>query len=152
MSKRKRNNRPSAIIHEQRPGTTGAIRQPPPPKLDRVIFCFKYLDVTNKTFAIDQLPKDFGKTLLERFRDYGKMPFAEFAPMQGNRALNSHHAKAERIEAHGGFNVPPDLWQERPWQFKVQNKIRAIGFILGSLFHIVWIDKDHKFDPGKDFI
>ena len=118
--------------------------------MDSVAFCFKYLDLSHKTFSLDDLPKKFGNILLARFKGFGQMPFAELAPATGNKTLHSHTAEADRICAHGGFrDVPTDLWQSRPWQLMIQNKMRAIGFITERVFHIVWIDKDHKFDPGK---
>lgn len=128
------------------PKITGDI---PTPKLpsDRVLWCLKYLDAKHSTFKIDRLPKDFGKTLLERFREYGNWPFGDFAP---NKGIHSHLADIERIEAHRGFRgVPEQLWHERPWQFQLQGKMRIIGFLLGTVFHIVWIDVEHKFDPRK---
>lgn len=150
MAKRNKNNRGSGGINEAKPGTTGAIQQRAPAKLDRVVFCFKYLDCANKTFSIDQLPRQFGKWLLEKFRGYGQMPFNAFAPGQGNSQIHSHIVDVERINAHGGFKlIPQDLWIERPWQIAIQGKIRAVGFIRDSIFHVVWIDQDHKFDPGK---
>lgn len=140
----------SGSITEFRPGITGQIKQLPPPDLGRVVFCFKYLDAATKTFRLDQLPKNFGRLLLERFCEYGKMRFVDFAPHTGNDGLHSHTANPTLIEAHGGFKaVPSDLWQERPWQFMIQGKMRVVGFLLGSIFHIVWIDPEHKFDPRK---
>lgn len=119
-------------------------QQVPP---DRVLWCLKYLDAKHQTFDIDNLPKDFGRILVERFRDYGRMPFGDFAP---NKSIHSHRVDAELIEAHGGFShVKEELWKERPWQFQLQNKMRIIGFLLRNLFHIVWIDVDHKFDSSK---
>lgn len=138
-------------IFEERFAAAGIIKESAPEKLDRVVFCFKYFDSTHKTFTVDHLPKQFGKWLLEKFRGYGQMPFADFAPLRGNPSIHSHVADVARINAHGGFpkQIPPDLWADRPWQIAIQNKIRAIGFIRDSVFHVVWIDPDHKFDPGR---
>lgn len=128
----------------------GAISKPSVPTLGRVVFCFKYLDAKHKTFSLERLPKKFAKTLLERFRDFGDMDFSVFAPPAGNASLHSHKASNERVEAHGGFpGVSAELWEERPWQFAIQGKVRAVGFLISSIFHVVWIDADHKFDPGK---
>ena len=127
----------------------GEIAKPKVPS-PSVVFCFKFLDAKHKTFSLDRLPKKFCKTLLERLREYGRLDFSDFAPPAGDGGLHSHRAERERIEAHGGFkNVPDDLWRERPWQFSIQGKRRAIGFLLRQVFHVVWIDSDHKFDPGK---
>ncbi|MCH8046001.1 MAG: hypothetical protein IID44_19990 [Planctomycetes bacterium] len=138
---------PKYLIQTEEPKVRGAIQEPKLPPSDRVLWCFKYLETGHKTFRIDQLPKDFGNILLVRLQKYGAMAFREFIP---NNSLNSHLADIERIEAHGGFRgAPEELWHERPWQFSIQNKMRAVGFLIGTVFHIVWIDINHKFDSSK---
>jgi hypothetical protein len=129
------------------PPPSGKIPPQKPPDIGRVLWCLKYLQANHKTFRIDRLPKKFGRLLLERFCEYGKWPFSEFAP---NKSIHSHRVDIERIKAHGGWDhVAEELWHQRPWQFQLQSKTRIIGFILGSTFHIVWIDEEHKFDPRK---
>ena len=123
MAKQKGKPKTEARVSDSPPAHIGLVQQSPPPTLDRVVFCFKYLDATHKTFTIDQLPRQFGKWLLNRFCGYGKMLFGEFAPLKGNPSIHSHRAAVERIEAHGGFKmIPEDLWQERPWQILIQGR------------------------------
>lgn len=130
--------------------TKGRIRKPELPRGDHVVFSFKYLDMACKKFRVEALPKNFGRALLERLQGYCKMPFNEFVAPPNPDAIHSHRVVfGDTSEQRGFGNIPAELWQERPWQCQLQGKIRAIGFLLGSVFHVVWIDVNHRLYPRK---
>lgn len=74
------------------------------------------------------------------------MRFKDLVP---NKSLHSHVIQIERVKAFGGFKGVPEHLLARPWQIKIQSQMRAIGFLVQNVFHVVWIDIDHRFDPGK---
>lgn len=147
--KRRKQRQAGRIPKQEKPkGASGFVPQPAQSASNRVVWCFKYFDDNHKVFSIGEKPNDLAKRLLGRLKQYGSWTLNEFTRAV---AVHSHKVDPEKVHRHGGFTTVSyeSLWMERPWQVQIENKMRIIGFLVRDVFCVVWIDLEHKFDPGN---
>lgn len=124
----------------------GKIPTPQAPASE-ISFSFKYVDDANPKFGIQHCDDLAGYflTLLPRLKSICQLSLNQFTIPSGNpKSLRSHEIKFDRT-TEAGFPTRPDLWMQRPWQFEISaNKYGRIhGFLLGTVFHVVWFDPKH---------
>ena len=110
-----------------------------------VTFSFKHLAFTDK-FCLDKAEDNYPFALLERLKGVSLTLHSDF--IQPTKALRSHTIEFGTTSEPNGFGLHPQLLGT-PWQFAVSANEhgRVHGFILGSVFHVVWIDPAHLLWP-----
>lgn len=128
-----------------------AIPRPAPIDAD-LVFCFKEMDLFCEKYSIKKAPENFLVDFLTRMKDISSIPFQEFlgvTPSRNPKSLRSHLITfSGTSEPHGFKQLKHSDWAEKPWQFQIsKNRGRIIGYLRGSLFHVVWLDMDHLLYP-----
>ena len=110
-----------------------------------VLFSFKYLDLAgNEKFHFSRCSPEWLMSLFERLRSVSGMSMSEFEIPQGT-ALRNHELKWSTTTENGFSGLSEELQPDRPWQFSVSKKKgRVHGFLLHSVFYVVWLDPDHE--------
>jgi len=138
----------------------GITRQEVKPNPNRVRFCFDYLQPNHPKFPISACSKEFLQTLLCDIVRYGEWTVGHFKDMNNNEHRHLTNFK-ETSEPDGFSDIDPtgdDLWTEEAWQFALPGTYgeasagwRIHGFIVDDMFHIVWLDPEHKLCEYTEF-
>jgi hypothetical protein len=110
-------------------------------------FSFKYLDLGNPKFAISKCEQPYFKKVLERFRDISSWKESEIRH-NNSRALRSHAIRwADTTEPKGFAHLENSQLRDlEGWQFEFSSNKhgRVHGFLLSSVFYVVWFDPNHN--------
>ncbi len=112
---------------------------------DMLIFSFKYLDLSDTDFCIDRCDLNYYKLLLDRIKQLSKRTVFSFQTKY-EKSLRNHSIKWEDINKNS-FGFPnEEQIVDKPWQFSVTSNEhgRVIGFFIGYIFYIVWLDCNHN--------
>lgn len=122
------------------------------PVPDTIIkFNFKYIDFTNPKFVITECEKSYFKSLIDRLRNISSWKEIEFR-QSNSKSLRSHPIKwSETTEPNGFKNLKGELSDSEGWQFQISSNEhgRVHGFLLHSVFYIVWFDPNHNLYAPK---
>jgi hypothetical protein len=141
------------IIKAKSPSSSGEIK-PIIPYDDLLQFSFKYLDHTSIKFNLSQRKLEYFTSLFDRFKGICSFTMREFTSNRSN-SIRAHPITWENTSEPKGFIKFNQTFRETAnnsaYQFEVcLNKHgRVHGFIIGSVFFIVWFDPDHKLYPRK---
>jgi len=117
------------------------------PKIETVVFSFKYLDLhSNQKFTLDHAKDGYRLNFMNRLNAVSKLTIGQFIN-DHSKALRSHVIDFQRTSEPQGFShIPEQTWQDRPWQFSLTSNEhgRVHGFIIDNVFFIVWLDPLHK--------
>jgi hypothetical protein len=113
-----------------------------------VVFCFKHLHLCDK-FTPAGRDGQYVLKLLQRMQALCRTTRRELVANKST-ALRCHLIAWDRTTEPEGFNnLPAQLEDVEPWQFEVSANEhgRVHGFFIGDVFHVVWVDPDHKLYP-----
>ena len=127
------------------------IHPPAVPPSGLLQFSFKYLDLKDQLFSLEQVGKDYFIAFLERLK-----------ALSGWKAKDFHYCHSKALRAHpidwtrpsikkNGFGIPNGQdFDEAAHQFSISKKQhgRVHGFFIDDTFYIVWLDPNHELDPG----
>jgi hypothetical protein len=128
-------------------------RQEVKPNPERVRFCFDYLQPDHPKFPLSSCSDKFLQALLREIVRYSNWTVDLFKDMNN---VNHRHSTTfgETTEPEGFADIDPsdqELWTEEAWQFALPGERgtpsdawRVHGFIMNNIFHVVWLDPDHK--------
>lgn len=112
-----------------------------------VTFSFQYAQLDCAKYGINGHCDKYFKKLLNRLKVLGSMTALEWKTNR-SPALKLHpHTWSGTDERDGFYKIlPPVLRDSLPYQFSITaNEYGRIhGVIIGSLFYIVWFDRDHQ--------
>ena len=130
------------------------------PNPTRVRFCFDYLQPDHPRFPLSKCSEEFLSTLLRAIVDYRTWTFDQFMDM--NNPDHRHRLNFKETAEPDGFSgIDPNdenLWTEEAWQFALpgvrgtpSGGWRVHGFIADDMFHVVWLDPEHKLCEYVEF-
>jgi len=126
----------------------GRVPPPTPPRRE-VVFCFKSWTETEK-FRLSRCAGTYLAKFIGRLRDLCTW---EVAALKANRheALRFHPISWDRSSEPGGFGLPAHLQDVECFQFGITTNEhgRVHGYVIGHVFHVVWLDPDHLLFPGR---
>lgn len=111
----------------------------------KIIFSFKYLDLDDPDFCIGNCEPIYFITLLNRISELSRKTVFSFQT-QFEKSLRNHAVDWGDVERES-FGIPnEEELVEQPWQFSltVNEHGRVIGFFIGDVFYIVWLDCKHR--------
>ncbi len=138
------------------PGPTGPIQAPKVPENEPIVFSFNFFQPEHLRCNAQQRDGHYFRALLDRLKVVGQLKVKQFRTMHAARnpqALRIHPIDWNHPKIiQSGFGIPhrQDLDQQA-WQFslsKHQNG-RVHGFLIDTVFHIVWLDPDHNLYPWE---
>jgi hypothetical protein len=137
---------------KRKDGSGGVIPQPPKTEDRFVQFSFKYLDLSNTKFRLDQCLDacEYGHVMLLRLSAIESMKVNEFR-FGGSPTLRCHAIQWEKTSEKRGFsNLNAQLRANSPWQFSLTaNQYgRVHGFFVENTFFVVWLDPKHLLYAG----
>lgn len=106
------------------------------------VFCFKHYQHSDKDFSADKMAdiKDFHKF----FERIAKMSGLSWGEIERSGNYNAHEITDWSVTTRkSGFNNK--VFKDFPgYQFKIFSEFRIVGFFSNAIFHIVWLDRNHK--------
>ena len=114
--------------------------------LDTIHFSFKYLDLTNTHFSINQRTSKYFEKIIARLKELCTLKAKEIYANR-SRALRAHPIQwKETTQPKGFIHLNEQLQQIPPYQFQISTNEhgRVHGFFISNIFFIVWFDPDHK--------
>jgi hypothetical protein len=109
-------------------------------------FSFKYLDLNDSDFSIDDCSADYFLKFIERLKNICGLSPIELIHNK-SKSLRFHTIEWEKTSKKDGFCNLSSHYQDLPaYQFSISaNKHGRIhGFILETVFFIVWFDPKHR--------
>jgi hypothetical protein len=114
-----------------------------------LVFSFKYLDVEETgDFSLQHRKNGYTRILLQRLKGISAITVGEF--LSAGKGLRSHPIKWETTARPEGFaHLNEQLRDIDAWQFQLSQGQhgRVHGFLIGSVFFVVWLDPDHRLYP-----
>ena len=109
---------------------------------EHIIFSFKYLDLKDETFNVNKCDTKWFVQLLERKKSYCMMTAQE--TKQGGKSTRCHPIDWSDT-CKSGFNIPNLSDDIEEYQLSISKANgRIIGFFTEHIFHVVWLDPEHK--------
>jgi hypothetical protein len=112
------------------------------------VFGFRYCDNRDREFApkrISQI-KDFYK-LFERLTTISNLTWRE---IETSDIYHAHDIEDWNATSRpSGFSCYPAIKDFPGYQFEAFGEFRIIGFFNRAIFHVVWLDRNHKLYPRK---
>ena len=134
----------------RRRAESGIARGPIPN--DKLTFSFEFFDRSDPEVCPASFPDGYVQTLMERLRSLSSWTAGELVANR-SAALRSHPVRWEDTSKPDGFARLPDQVVEgaTPYQFSLTSNEhgRVFGLLIGSTFHIVWLDQRHNVYPGR---
>lgn len=115
-------------------------------------FSFRHLDLNHDKFSVEGRDGRYLTKLLSRLRDVCCMTMAHLKADR-SKALHSHPIRwPETSEPDGYSHLNEQLQSCEPWQFSVSGNEygRVHGFVIDTIFYVVWLDPDHQLYPKRD--
>lgn len=109
-------------------------------------FSFRYIDTSNDKFITVGQSGGYFSKVISRLKDLSTITEREFLSDRGG-SLKSHPIDWRDTSEPDGFrHLNEQLQAYTPYQFAVSRNEhgRIHGFLIGSVFHIVWLDPEHK--------
>lgn len=113
-------------------------------------FSFQYIDPAHAKFDFAGQNAGYFCKVLERLKDISSLTSLEFTTNR-NAALKSHCIEWQTTSEPDGFAHLNEQFQSyTPYQFAISRNEhgRIHGFFIGNVFHVVWLDPDHKLYPA----
>jgi hypothetical protein len=110
-------------------------------------FSFKYLDLSNPKFQVGHRGGRYVTKLVERLRDVSCLDVVSGFLCNRSSALRAHPITWRGTTEKNGFSgLNEQLRDIDGYQFEVSKKShgRVHGFVIDSIFFVVWLDPDHK--------
>lgn len=133
-------------------------RLPPPPgpirktdvRGERLAFSFRFF-TDDEALCPRNRPDDYTQTLMERLRDLSNWTVADFVEKRSKTVRNHPITWSETSRAAGFAHLPEQVRDEPAWQFSLSANEhgRVHGLLIGSLFHVVWLDCNHQLYPQR---
>lgn len=131
---------------KQSPLKIGNVGKPDSQTESGISFSLKHLDLNHEKFQVSKdHESEYFKCLMKRLRDVCEMNLSEFK-QRVSRSLRNHRIVWEETSEPDGFGVSNNDQREDSWQFSLSANEhgRVHGFFIGSIFFIVWLDKNHS--------
>jgi hypothetical protein len=106
--------------------------------------------LSNPKFSLDRCADGFLDKLLSRLRDVCQITVQEFRTSKNSKTLRAHTINWDETSEKEGFTcLNAQLRDNEPWQFALTANVhgRVHGFLIDSIFFVVWIDPDHQLYP-----
>ena len=122
---------------------------------EKLSFSFEYVQIQAKPrrkFSIAKCAKNYLPKFLERLRAVCELTLRQLALSKPKDTLRPHPISwPDTTESNGFEGIDRELWDGSERQISItSNKHgRLHGFVIGSIFHVVWIDPDHELFPRK---
>lgn len=144
-------NRPRIPRQDAPKRTSGQIPSATAPPEKGVLFSFKHLDLSKK-FSPARADGQWATKLVQRLKAVCQMESREL--LSSNEDEHRCHPIdfVKTSEPDGFRSLPTHLRNDcQPHQFGLGKRNgRVHGFFTGEVFHIVWLDPDHKlYDGGR---
>jgi len=133
---------------------SGEIRPPKVSERETILFSFNYYQCNHSACNAESRDAKYFRDLLNRFGSIGRLTVKEFTTMHAG--INSGAGRIHKIYwdhpkiMQSGFKIPQrqDL-DENAWQFSVSQHEngRVNGLLIGRVFHVVWLDPEHRLYP-----
>jgi hypothetical protein len=119
------------------------------PPREEVAFCFKYWRLTEK-FCLTGCDQAYLAKLLERMRDMSGLRMRELMTSPPG-PLRFHQINWSNSTEKSGYHwLHSQLQDLPPYQFSITaNEYGVHGFVLGNVFHVVWLDREHRLLPNR---
>ncbi|HAF2126683.1 TPA: hypothetical protein G9F27_000787 [Salmonella enterica] len=121
------------------------------PDVATINFSFRYIDADNDKFCFTSQGASYFCKVLNRLKDLSTLTEREFIADRG-ATLKSHPIDWRHTSEPDGFSHLNEQFQGyTPYQFAVSRNEhgRVHGFFIGNVFHVVWLDPDHRLYPEK---
>ncbi len=117
-------------------------------ELGNVRFSFKFYNHKHDTSEKATFNNKYPKELLCKLKEIEAWSVEQFVQCKDN--TYRIHPIEWGIVAYTGFGLKPE-YDENAWQFSIKgNKYgRVHGFFIENIFHVVWLDPEHKVYPGQ---
>jgi len=106
-------------------------------------YSFKYLQVSKK-YDYRKCDSHYFQALFDRLRDISNLKLKELPSK--SKTLKYHEIKWGDTTEEGFSSINPEIWAGSSYQFSLsKNELgRVHGFIIETVFYIVWLDVDHN--------
>lgn len=114
-----------------------------------MVFCFRYLDTGNEKFCFSGRDSSYLVTLLDRLKHACALSITE---MMQQTPWRCHFIDFSQTSEPKGFSsIPEHLREQRPIQFQLTSNAygRVHGFMIDNIFHVVWLDPEHRLYPQR---
>ncbi|MEW4458992.1 hypothetical protein AB1K42_12905 [Roseibium algicola] len=108
-------------------------------------FSFKFFDATDDEVCPAKFQDGYTQALMERLKSLSSWKVLEFTGSR-SKSIRSHPIKWEKTKRPDGFAQLNEQYQSyTPYQFSLSSNEygRVHGFLIGSCFHVVWLDCNH---------
>lgn len=109
-------------------------------------FSFKYLNINHNKFCIKNCNTNYFLKVIYRFKDLSTWSIQQFTN-SSSKTLRAHPINWDETTEKNGFSHLNETFQDLPaYQFSISaNEYGRIhGFIIDSVFFVVWFDPSHK--------
>lgn len=121
---------------------------PKEPELEKIKFSFNFYDPRHDTSIKVTFKNQYPKEFVSKLKEYENWTVREFTQCRGKpHRIHSIDWKDPKVK-YGGFGLASE-YDENAWQFSIKGNTygRVHGFFVGNVFHIVWLDPQHKVYP-----
>lgn len=117
-------------------------------KNELLTFSFKHF-INHDSLSPEEHPVGYTQMLMERLRDLSLWRVSEFT-QRCDGGVRNHRITWSKTAHPAGFNhIPEQVRAGEEWQFALSRRNgRVHGLLIGSVFHIVWLDCHHQLYPG----
>jgi len=129
------------------PGHSGKIRKTEV-GYEPLTFSFKHF-VNHERLSPKEHPDGYAQKLAERLRDLSRWTVAQFTQRCDHGVRNHRITWPDTSQPIGFDQIPAQVREGEEWQFSISaNEYgRVHGLLIGSVFHVVWLDCNHQLYP-----
>ncbi len=125
-----------------------------PPGDERFQFSLRHLQDGDPDFDYSGRASNYYEQLLSRLRDLCRENAQEVIASPAKRKQLRFHPinwEEARVSRDGFAELNEQLRELPAWQFQITSNAhgRIHGFIIDTIFYIVWLDPDHNLYPGR---
>jgi hypothetical protein len=116
-----------------------------PAKNRGISFSFKYFQENHDKFSVQPKGASYWISLVQRLKALSSLS-AEEILLNRSQALRCHPIRWNDT-TESGFGIPNEsLLVDTPYQFSLSSNAhgRVHGFFIDEVFHIVWLDPEHR--------
>ncbi|MDU1574857.1 MAG: hypothetical protein E6868_16590 [Pantoea sp.] len=128
------------------PQNKGSITSGPLPSVKTLSFSFKHFVEDHQKFSYNQQNSAYFCKVLERLKNLSLMTADEFTSNRSS-TLRAHPIDWDGTTEADGFSHLNEQFQSyTPYQFSISSNAhgRIHGFIANEIFHVIWLDPEHK--------
>ncbi|GCY61455.1 hypothetical protein HmCmsJML079_03969 [Escherichia coli] len=114
-------------------------------------FSFRHIDANHEKFRFSAQNSNYFCKVLERLKNLSTFTAQELIT-ERSAALKCHPIDWRHTSEPDGFSHLHEQFQNyTPYQFSISRNEhgRIHGFFIGNVFHIVWLDPEHKLYPSR---